>query len=315
MKTFLIKRLLSVIPILFIVSLIIFACIHLTPGDPARAMLGEEASEEQIMNLRESMGLNDPLPVQYVRWLGNACKGDLGESIFMNKPVTQVIGEQIKPTLSLAILAQIFALVIALPIGIIAAKRKGTWVDHAASGFTLFGISIPSFLLGLLLILFFAVWLRVLPVAGYKEMSDGLGEHIKYLILPALSLGLMQAALITRMTRASVLEVLNTDYIKMARSKGVRGLRLLYIHALKNALIAIITVVGQSFITLLSGATVVEFLFNIPGVGQLIVNSIARRDYAVIQGIVLIIAIINIIVNFCIDLFYGLADPRIRIES
>lgn len=316
MKKYVIKRLLSIIPILIIVSVVIFYIVHLTPGDPARVMLGDSASEEAVEKLRISMGLDDPVIVQYVRWVGNVLHGDLGTSYAMNKPVLTVISEHIAPTLNLAIMSLVITLLISIPLGILAAKKRGTLADGCATVFSLAGISIPNFLMGLFLVLLFSVKWNLLPVAGYKTVEEaGMATHIRYLILPSIALGFEQAALITRMTRASVLEVLNCDYIKMAKAKGVNEFILTAKHALHNALLPIITVIGQSFIILLSGATVVETIFNIPGVGALIVNSIERRDYEVIQGIVLVITILNVLVNLFVDLLYGAADPRIRLQD
>jgi peptide/nickel transport system permease protein len=313
MKAFLIKRLLVLIPILFVVSVVIFFCIHLTPGDPARAILGEEASEERIQELRVQMHLDEPIIKQYLRWVGNILHGDLGESN-LQLPVTTIIIEHIRPTLVVATLAQLIALLISLPLGIFAARHKGEAADNGVMVFSLLGISIPSFLLGLLLVLFFSVFLHFLPSSGYKDISGGIGNYFRYLVLPCLSLGMMQAALIARMVRASLLEVLGSDYIKMVRAKGLGEIKVVWLHALKNALIPIITAAGQSYVTLLAGATVIESIFNIPGVGQLIVNSIARRDYPVIQGIVLIITLISVLINLMVDLLYGFADPRVRIK-
>lgn len=315
MKRYIIKRILSLIPVLIIVSIVIFSLIHLTPGDPARTMLGDQATEQDIENLRESLGLNDPLPVQYLNWVVNIFHGDLGDSIFINEPMTKIIVDHIGPTVALTVYALVIALIVALPLGIIAAKNKGRVQDQVVSSFSMLGISIPSFLMGLFLILIFAVKFRILPDAGYKPISEnGFITFIRYLTLPAISLGLMQAALITRMTRSSVLEVLNTDYIKMARAKGVKERIIVIKHAFRNALLPIITVIGQSFIALLSGAAVVETVFNIPGVGQLVVNSVGRRDYEVIQAIVLVIAAINVVINLIVDLLYAAADPRVRLE-
>ena len=315
MKRYLIKRILSLIPVLIIVSVVIFFLIHLTPGDPARTMLGDQATEEDIQNLRETLGLNDPILIQYTNWVKNIFQGDLGDSIFIDEPMTQIISEHIGPTVALTIYSLIIALIVAVPLGIVAAKNRGRIPDQCVSAFSMLGISIPSFLMGLFLILIFAVRLKVLPDAGYKPISEyGFGTFVKYLTLPAISLGLMQAALITRMTRSSVVEVLNTDYIKMAKAKGMSEFVILMKHAFRNALLPIITVVGQSFIALLSGAAVVETVFNIPGVGQLVVNSVQRRDYEVIQAIVLVIAMINVAINLVVDLLYAAADPRIRLE-
>lgn len=288
--------------------------VHLTPGDPASIMLGDEATAEQIAELRERLGLNLPIYEQYIQWVAGVFKGDLGTSIFMKEPVTQAILEHLKPTISLAILAQIIALLIAIPIGIVAATRRGTFTDSSIMGFSLLGMSIPSFLLGLLLILLFGVKLGWLPVAGYKDLSAGAWDHLQFLIMPAISLGAIQAALIARMTRTSMLDVLNTNYIKTALAKGVKKRNIVYRHALRNAFLPVLTVIGQSFGTLIAGAVVTETIFNIPGIGQLIINSVARRDYAVIQGVVLFVTVSYVFINLIIDLLYSVIDPRVRLE-
>ena len=315
MRKYIIKRVISLIPVLFVVSLVIFLLIHLTPGDPARTMLGDEASEADVMQLREEMGLNDSIVVQYGKWVSGLFHGDFGKSIFIDEPMTQIIGARLGPAVPVAVCSLIIPLLLAIPLGMIAAKNRGRAADQVITGFTMLGISIPSFLMGLFLILIFSVGLRLLPVAGYKTIKEaGLLTHLKYLIMPCISLGLMQAALITRMTRSSVLDVLYMDYIKMARAKGVRERKILLKHAFRNALLPIITVVGQSFIALLSGAMVVESVFNIPGIGQLIVNSVLRRDYEVIQAIVLVIALMNVVITLLMDLLYAIADPRVKME-
>lgn len=315
MNKYILKRILSLVPVLILVSIGIFLLIHLTPGDPARAMLGDRATEAEVMQLRERMGLNDPLVVQYVRWVGNLFRGDLGDSVFINEPMSQILAEHLVPTISLTLYAMVIAVIIAVPLGIVAAKRKGTLADAGASLFSLGGISVPSFLVGLFLVMIVAVKLKWLPVAGYKPIKgNGLKLHLRYLTLPAIALGFQQAALITRMTKSSMLEVLGSDYIRMARAKGVKERMITAKHALRNALIPIITVVGHSFISLLSGAAVVENVFNIPGIGQLIVNSVSRRDYEVIQAVVLVIVLMNVLVNLAVDILYGLANPRIDLE-
>lgn len=315
MKKYIIRRILSLIPVLLVVSFVAFFIVHLTPGDPARAMLGDQATEQDIEALRTSMGLDKPIYIQYFLWMKDVFSGNLGTSIFMNEPMSQIIKSHIGPTLALTVYALIVAVLLSIPLGILAAKRRGTLADQTIMGFSMSGIAIPSFLMGLLLILVFAVKLRWLPAAGYKDPGRGFGDFIRYLTLPAISLGLMQAALITRMTRSSLLEVLNRDYIKMAKAKGVRNFWIIFKHALKNALLPIITAVGQSFIALLSGATVTETVFNIPGAGQLVVNSVGRRDYEVIQAMILVIAVINVAVTLMMDILYGIADPRVRLEE
>ncbi|WP_019156839.1 ABC transporter permease [Robertmurraya massiliosenegalensis] len=314
MTGYLIKRIFSIIPVLFVVSIVIFLIIQITPGDPAAVLLGEEASEEQIDALREELGLNLPLVQQYFNWLFDALQGNLGYSYFMKEPVLDTILSHLKPTISLAILAEALALFIAIPFGIAAARRRGTTADQSIMGAALLGMSIPSFLLGMLLILLFGVILRWFPIAGYQPIDAGLWEHLKYLILPAISLSTVQAALIVRMTRSSMLEVLNYNYIKTARSKGVKERNVIYRHALRNSFIPILTVIGQTFGALVTGAIVTETIFNIPGIGQIIINSIERRDYSVIQGVVLFVTLIYVVINLFIDLLYGVVDPRARLD-
>lgn len=315
MKKYIIKRVLYVIPVFFVISVVVFLLIHLTPGDPARIILGDRATEEKILELQETMGLNKPLPVQYIQWMSGFFRGDWGNSVFMSGTMQEILAEHIKPTISLSLYALVFALLLSIPLGTLAAKYRGSPADYSISVFSMCGISIPSFLMGLLLVLLFAVKLKMFPSAGYKTMDAGFFNHIRYLTLPAIALGMMEAGLIIRMTRSSLLEVLNADYIKMAKAKGVSALSLIFKHSFRNALLPIITVIGYSFIDLLSGAVVVESIFNIPGVGQLIINSIVRRDYEVIQAIVLVIAILNVAVNLLIDLIYGIADPRVRLDK
>ncbi|MDY3919481.1 MAG: ABC transporter permease [Candidatus Limivivens sp.] len=314
MKTYIIKRILSVIPVLLVVSVIVFSLTHLTPGSPAASILGEDATQEEIEALEEEMGLNDPLIVQYVRWVGGILHGDLGTSVVGSKPVTEMIASHFTPTISLTIFSTLIAVLIALPLGMLAARKRGTAIDAAVNGFTLAGISIPGFLIGLLLMLLICVKFKLLPVSGYKPLKMGFGKHIKCLILPSIALGFTHAALMMRMTKASMLEVLNSDYIRMAKAKGVKEFFLVTKHAFKNTLVAVITVIGQSVIGILSGAAVIETLFGIPGMGALMVNSIGRRDYEVIQGVVLVIALINVGISLIMDLIYGLIDPRIRLN-
>lgn len=316
MKKYLIRRLLTLIPVLFIVSIVIFTLIHLTPGDPAAMMLGDQAEDAAIAALRESMGLNDPLPVQYFRWLGGIFQGDLGESVFIKDSMTNILKDHLGPTLALTTYALILAAIFAIPMGIFAAKQRGNIGDHVVSVISMFGISMPSFLLGLLLILLFAVVLGWLPAAGYKSIAEaGFLEHLRYLTMPAIALGFIEAGLMIRMTRSSMLEVLGSDYIRMAKAKGLSQKVVFLKHALRNSLISIVTVVGQAFMVLLAGATVVESVFNIPGIGKLTINSVMRRDYEVIQAIVLMISVTNVLISLIIDLLYGVIDPRARISG
>ena len=314
MKRFIAKRIISVIPVLIIVSIVIFSLIHLVPGDPATAMLGDLATEEDIAALRIRMGLDKPFIEQSFIWIGHLFHGHFGMSVVNNETVGSLIINHIRPTISLAIYALVIAAVIAIPLGMIASRKKGSAIDHVVSVISLAGISLPSFLLGLFLMLLFSVKFRIFPVSGYKEISEGFLEHIRSLTLPAIALGFMNAALMMRMTRASMLEVLGSDYIKMAKAKGVKEFSLLDKHAFKNTLVTLITIFGQSIVQALSGAAVVESLFAVPGLGQLMVNSIGRRDYYVIQAIVLLIAVINVVINMIIDILYGFVDPRVRVS-
>ncbi|MEY9970491.1 peptide/nickel transport system permease protein [Lysinibacillus sp. RC46] len=313
MLNFILKRILSLIPVLFVVSVVVFLLVHITPGDPASVMLGPEASPQDVAKLQEELGLNRPILEQYVTWVGAIVNGDLGTSLFMKKPVLTAFFEHLGPTLSLAIMAQLFAIVLAIPLGVLSAKFRGSFLDQTFMGVSLVGISVPSFLLGLFLILLFGVELRWLPVAGYKPLAAGFAVHIRYLILPAIALGSMQAALIARMTRSSMLEVLSANFIKTARAKGVKEFVITMKHALRNAFIPILTIIGQTFGTLVAGAAVIETVFNIPGIGQLIINSVERRDFEVIQGVVLLIAVSYVTINLVIDLLYGIVDPRLRV--
>lgn len=314
MKKYIVKRILSVIPVLFVVSIIIFSLTHLTPGSPAAVILGEDATQQEIEALEAEMGLDRPIVVQYVDWVIGLFHGDLGNSVVGNKPVTEMIASHFAPTISLAIMSTIITVLLALPLGMLAARKRGTAIDAAVNGITLAGISIPGFLVGLLLMLLVCVKWKLLPVSGYKPLKMGFWKHVKCLLLPAISLGFMHSALMMRMTKASMLEVLNSDYIRMAKAKGVKEFFLVTKHAFKNTLVSVITIIGQSIIGSLSGAAVMETLFGIPGMGFLMVNSIGRRDYEVIQGVVLMIALINVGVSLIVDLIYGLIDSRIRLS-
>ncbi len=314
MKRFIIKRILSVIPVLIIVSIVIFSLVHLVPGDPAASMLGDMASAEDIAALHKRLGLDEPLVKQYFVWIANIFHGDLGDSVANHQTVASMIVSHLMPTIHLTIYAMLIAAAIAIPLGMLAASRKGSAADHVVTGISLLGISLPSFLLGLFLILVFAVHFRLFPVSGYTEVKDGFWKHVKSLTLPAIALGFMNAALMMRMTRASMLEVLNSDYIRMAKAKGVRGFFIITKHAFKNTLVTIITVFSQSLVQSLSGAAVIESLFAIPGLGQLMVNSVGRRDYYVIQAIVLLIAVFNVAINMAADILYGIVDPRVRVS-
>ena len=308
---YVVKRLLSLIPVLFVV----FSLMHLAPGDPASAILGMEATAADLEHLKEELGLNLPLYEQYARWVVGVLHGDLGRSYFMEESVGQAIAGHFRPTLSLALFAELIALVLALPAGIYAACRRGRPADRIVMLLSLLALAVPSFILGLLLILLLGVLLALFPIGGYAPLEEGLLPHLRYLVLPALALGSTQAALIARMTRAAMAEVLDRNFIRTLVAKGMRGGNVVGVHALRNALFPILTAVGQSMASLLSGAIVVETVFNIPGLGQLLINSIARRDFAMIQGIVLVVTVICVLVNLLVDLLYGVADPRVRLDK
>jgi len=300
------------IPVLLIVAVIVFLLIHLIPGDPASVILGPEATPEEVEKLREKLGLNLPIHVQFFHWFIGLFRGDLGESIFMNQPVLTAFLEHMGPTLSLALLAQGISILIAIPIGILAARKRGTVADRVFMLLAMLGMSLPSFLLGLLLMLLFGVHLKILPASGYQPLANGLWAHLQHMIMPAFALGVIQAAVISRMTRSSMLDILNMNYIKAAKAKGLRERVIIYKHAFRNAFIPILTILGETFGSLITGAVVTETVFNLPGIGQLVINSIIRRDYAVIQGTILIMAAMYLVLNFLIDLLYGVVDPRVR---
>lgn len=278
MAKFLGKRLLSALVTIFLLSIIIFTISHMSKGDPAQIILGAEATEEQITELRHSLKLDRPVVEQYIDWIFGAVRGDLGDSYYTGEPVLAEVASRLVPSLRLAIMAEILAVIVAIPAGVFAAKNKGRGLDYMLSTTSLLGLSIPNFLMSLILILVFGVAFKALPVSGYRTLKSGVGVFLKYSILPVLALGLGQAGILMRMTRSSMLEVMNTDYIKTAKAKGAKSTVILFKHALRNAFIPILTAIGQSFGTLFAGTAIVETIFNIPGVGQLVVTSITRRD-------------------------------------
>ncbi len=312
MLIYVFKRLLGMLAVLAIVVTVVFLLVRVAPGDPAAVMLGSDATAADIANLRDRLGLNDSLPKQYLLFVTHAVQGDLGQSIFLNRPVTAAIFERAEPTLLLTLLALLIACAIALPAGILAAYRRGSLLDQCISASGMLLASVPNFWLGLMLIQVFAVGLGWLPVSGYGLPGAPFGERLAHLLLPALALGIVSSALIMRFTRASMLDVLSDDYVRTARAKGVSEWRVVMRHALKNALIPILTIVGMTAAILVSGSVVVETVFGVPGIGNLVVNAVVRRDYPVIQGALLIIAALYVLINFLIDMLYLLVDPRVR---
>jgi peptide/nickel transport system permease protein len=306
---YVIRRILAAIPVMIIVTAAVFTLLYLTPGDPAGVILGPDATPERIAELRQRLGLDDPFYVQMFRWYGKLFQGDLGNSLFLNQPVARAILDRAEPTLLLTLLALLVALVIGLPTGIIAALGRGRLVDTLVA---IVGVSMPTFWLGLNLIYVFAVSLRWLPLAGYQGLEQGPQETIRYLIMPAITLGLAQGALLARMTRSMMLETLGEDYVRTARAKGLNKPAVVIKHALRNALIPLVTVIGLSFAVLMGGAVITEQVFNIPGVGRLLIQAIGRRDYPLVQGIVLIIALMYVLINLVVDIVYGILDPRLR---
>lgn len=306
------KRILSLIPVMFVVSVVVFLVTYLIPGGPATALLGLEASSDQIAALNAELGFDRPFLVQYTDWFMDVLHGDWGRSYFLQQSVLEAIAEYFGPTISLAILAQIIALILSVPLGIVAAYKRGTAVDVTAVTASLLGTAIPGFLLSMFLMLFFGVYHHWFPVSGYVGLDQGLLEHLRYLFVPALSLGIVQAAYITRMTRSSLLEVLYKNFIRTARAKGLKEKKVLLTYALKNAAPAILTAVGQSFGSLVTGTIVTETLFNIPGIGMLTMGAINRRDIFLIQGVVLFVTLVYVLVNLVVDILYGFVDPRLQ---
>ena len=315
MGTYILRRLLMLVPVLLVVGVVVFTIVHLTPGDPAAVILGQSATAEQIAQLREQLGLNEPLPVQFAQWLGGVLRLDFGDSLFLGMPVTQALMERAQPTLLLTLYAMLVQLAIGVPAGVIAAVRRNSPLDRLLMIGSILGAAIPTFFLGILLILFFAVFLRWLPSGSYVPITDNPAEHIKSMLMPAFALGFSSAGLLARMIRSSMLDVLNEDYVRTAWAKGIRGRRVIVGHALRNALIPALTIIGASLGALLGGAVVTETVFTIPGMGRLVVQSIARRDFPLIQGAIMLIAGIYVLVNLLIDVLYVYIDPRIRYGS
>jgi peptide/nickel transport system permease protein len=313
-KTYVIRRLLALLPVALVVATVAFVLIHLAPGDPASVIAGPDASRDDVRRIERQLGLDAPLPVQLVRWYGRLVQGDLGQSIFLRKPVTEAILDRVEPTLLLTLSAIMIAIVIGVPAGVIAARHHNKVTDQVLMVLALLGVSIPNFLLGLLFILFFSVWLGWFPVAGYSPLEYGWLKTLRSLVLPAFALGLVQSALIARIARSSMLDVLREQFITAGRAKGLGERAVIYKHAFKNALIPTMTIIGISFAILISGAVVVETVFNIPGLGRLIISAVLRRDYPVIQGVVLCIAGVYMLINLAVDLSYLIVDPRVKYQ-
>ena len=312
MVSYILRRVLATVPVMAIVALFVFSLLYIAPGDPAAIIAGDQASPGDIERIRQGLGLDRPFLVQFGSWLWRILHGDLGTSIFTNLPVSSLIAQRIEPTLSLMVLTLVLTIVVAVPLGVLAAWKAGSWVDRTIMAFAVFAFSLPVFVVGYVLAFVFALQFEWLPVQGYTPLADGFWPWLQNLILPALALGCVYIALIARITRASMLEVLQQDYIRTARAKGLDQRSILFVHALKNAAVPIITVIGIGVALLIGGAVVTESVFAIPGLGRLTIDAILRRDYPVIQGIVLMFSFLYVLVNLMVDVTYTLVDPRIR---
>ena len=312
MTGYVIRRILSTIPVLLVVSLVVFALIRLSPGDPAALIAGHEALEGEVEAIREQLGLNRPLPVQLGIWFRDILQGDLGRSIVSKHPVLELILQWSVPTLSLALLTEVIAVSLAIPLGVLAAWKANTWIDRSVMVFATLGFSIPVFWLGFLMIFLFAVQLGIFPAAGYVAPTEDFGAFLHRMIMPAVATGVVLMALIARMTRATVLETLNEDYVRTARAKGLTENAVLIRHALRNAALPILTVIGLGIAGVLSGVVITESVFAIPGLGRLLVNSILARDYPIIQGVILVVSGVYVFINLLVDLSYAYFDPRVR---
>ena len=315
MAAYILRRLIMLVPVILIVGIVVFLLIHITPGDPAAVILGDSATPETIANLRKQLGLNDPLPVQFVRWFGGVLRLDFGDSIFIGDPVTSALLDRAQPTILLTIYALLVQIMIGIPAGVISAIKHNSIFDRILTVIAISGAAIPTFFLGILLILLFAVRLNWLPSGGYVPLTEDPAAHFKGMLMPAFALGFSSAGLLARLVRSSMLDVLREDYVRTAMAKGLPMRQVVTRHALRNALIPALTVIGTSLGALLGGAVVTETVFTIPGMGRLVVQSIARRDYPVIQGAIMCIAMTYVIVNLIVDLLYVYVDPRVRLGS
>ncbi|WP_085035810.1 ABC transporter permease [Ensifer aridi] len=312
MATYILRRLVSTIAVMAMVGIFVFLLVRLAPGDPAEFIAGDAATPQMVAGIREQLGLNEPLPVQFMHWSMKIIRGDFGTSILTGRPVIQLISQRLEPTISLAILTMFVSVTIGVSFGILAAWRAGALVDRVLTAFSALGFSVPVFVVGFFLVYFFAMRMNWLPVQGYKLLGGGLGPWIVHLILPTIALSVAYVAFIARVTRASMLEVLSEDYMRTAAAKGATPYAMLFHHALKNAGVPILTVIGISFAYLIGGVVLTETVFNIPGIGRLVVDAINTRDYPIIQSVLILTSGLYVLINLAIDLTYTLVDPRIR---
>jgi peptide/nickel transport system permease protein len=312
MWAYIIRRLLATIPVAGVVAVFVFLLLHLGPGDPAAVVAGSYAMPKDVERIREKLGLNEPIHIQFGKWISHVAQGDLGDSIFSEMPVTTLIAQRIQPTLSLAAASILIAIILAVPLGVVAAWRAGTWIDYLVMIFAVLGFSIPVFVIGYVLMYGFSIRAHLFPVQGFVSIREGVLPFLRSITLPSLALGLIYAALIARITRASVLEILGEDYIRTAHAKGLQPRAVLLRHALKNASVPIVTIIGVGIGMLIGGVVVTESVFNIPGLGRLVVDSVLARDYPVIQGIILMFSGIYLLINLIVDISYTFLDPRIH---
>ena len=312
MFAYIVRRILATIPVMAVVAIFVFALLYLSPGDPAAIIAGDTATVADIARIRARLGLDQPAYIQFGTWLWHLLQGDLGISIFTNLPVSKLIEQRIEPTIALTVSTLVVSIAAAIPMGVVAAWRAGSWVDRVVMMFAVLGFSVPVFVLAYILIYVFAIWTDLLPVQGYVSITQGVRPFLSHIILPSAALGMIYAALIARITRASMLDVLAQDYIRTAQAKGLGNEQVLIGHALKNAAVPIATIIGIGVALLISGVVVTETVFAIPGLGRLTVDAILRRDYPIIQGIILIFSAAYVLVNLLVDLSYTLLDPRIR---
>jgi len=312
MLGYLIRRILAAVPVMGVVALFVFLLLRLTPGDPAAIIAGDTATPEQIERIRTSLGLNEPLYQQFFTWIGRLLHGDLGVSLISNVPVLKMIGQRIEPTICIALSTIVLSILIAVPLGVVAAWKHGTWIDRFVMGLSVIGFSVPVFVIGYVLVQIFAIDLQWLPVQGFRPIHRGVVPFLERIALPTITLSFIYVALIARMTRAAMLDVLGEDYVRTARAKGITERGVLLRHALRNAAVPVITVIGTGFALLISGVVVTESVFNLPGIGRLTVDAVLARDYPVIQAMILLTSGIYVGVNLLIDLAYTLLDPRIR---
>jgi len=312
MLTYVIRRILATIPVMAVVALFVFSLLYIAPGDPAAVIAGDQATPDDVARIRASLGLDRPFLIRFGEWSWQILHGDLGTSIFTNLPVTQLIGQRVEPTLSLPLCTLIIAVALAVPLGVIAAARVSTWVDRTVMGFSVLGFSVPVFVIGYVLIYVFAIELAWLPVQGYQRIGAGVGGFLERLILPSITLAVVFVALIARITRASVLEVLNADHVRTARAKGLGELPVLLRHVLRNAAVPIVTVIGIGIAVLIGGVVVTESVYGIPGLGRLTVDAVLARDYPTVQAVILVFSVVYVLINLLVDLSYTVLDPRIR---